>query len=434
MLHWISSAYVADIRQTRDPAIWCDRKRAWGASLTTSFYERYGIKTIINAAGPMTKLSGHVLAPEVREAMASAGAACACIEDLQEAAGELIARVTGAEAGYVTAGAAAGLTMAAAAAIAGLNLAAMDQLPDTTGLRNEIIVQRGHVTAYSHALRVSGARLVDVGYVGYPGQGRTWPWQIEAAINERTAAIFYSAGSMPGMVELAVLVELAHRHSLPVIVDAAATLPPARNLQRFVEEGADLVCFSGGKAIGGPQASGILAGRAGLIASVALQHQDMDVEPETWSWRTRYLENHVLPGPPHHGLGRPMKVGKEEIAGLMVALERYVERNHQADWQRWYGRLEAIRDRLAGLRGASVDILTNEKEPEAVPIARINIDEVMLEMSAVDVVNQLMVGEPSIAVSQGFLQDAAIGINPMVLQPGQDEAVADRILAVLSGQ
>src|SRR5690606_16633198 len=135
----------------------------------------------------MTRLSGHILAPEVREAMASAASSCARIEDLQEAAGELIARLTGAEAGYVTAGAAAGLTLGAAAAIAGLDVAAMDRLPDTTGLPNEIIVQRGHLTAYSHALRLSGARLVEVGYLGYPGQGRTWPWQIEAAITAQTA-------------------------------------------------------------------------------------------------------------------------------------------------------------------------------------------------------------------------------------------------------
>ncbi len=395
--------------------------------MTASFYERYGIKTIINAAGPMTKLSGHVLSPEVREAMASAGAACARIEDLQEAAGELIARVTGAEAGYVTAGAAAGLTMSAAAAIAGLDLAAMDQLPDTAGLRNEIIVQRGHVTAYSHALRVSGAKLVDVGYVGYPGQGRTWPWQVEAAINDRTAAIFYSVGAMPGMVELPELVALAHRYDLPVIVDAAATLPPARNLQRFIAEGADLVCFSGGKALGGPQASGILAGRAELIASVALQHQDMDVETETWTWRTRYLENHVLPGPPHHGLGRPMKVGKEEIAGLMVALEQYVERDHQAEWQRWYAMLETIQESLADLPGVTVEIRMKQNEPEAVPVAQIGFDEVLLEMPVVEIVNRLMDGDPGIAVSQGFLQESAIGINPMVLQPGQEEIIANRI-------
>lgn len=401
--------------------------------MAESFYSRYGIQTVINAAGPMTKLSGHILAPEVREAMASAAAACARIEDLQEAAGELIARVTGAEAGYVTAGAAAGLTIGAAAAIAGLDVAAMDRLPDTTGLRNEIIIQRGHLTAYSHALRLSGARLVEVGYLGYPGQGRSWPWQIESAITERTAAIAYSVGRVPGMVELSDVVEVAHRHDLPVIVDAAATLPPARNLQRFIAEGADLVCFSGGKAIGGPQASGIVAGRADLIASIALQHQDMDVEPETWTWRTRYLESGELPGPPHHGLGRPMKVGKEEMAGLMTALEMYVARDHRAEWQRWHGMLETIRERLSGLRGVSPEILVNAKEPGAVPLLRVNLDEIVLEKSTAELVNQLMAGDPSVAVSQSFLQESALGINPIVLQPGQDEIIADRIRAAVNG-
>ena len=398
-----------------------------------SFYERYGIKTIINAAGPMTKLSGHILAPEVREAMASAGAACARIEDLQDAAGELIARTTGAEAGYVTAGAAAGLTMSAAAAIAGLDLAAMDRLPDTTGLRCEIIIQRGHVTAYSHALRVSGAKLVEVGYVGHPGQGRSWPWQVEAAISERTAAIAYSVGSMPGMVDLPAIVELAHRHGLPVIVDAAATLPPVRNLQRFINDGADLVCFSGGKAIGGPQASGILAGRADLIASVALQHQDMDVEPGTWTWRSRYLADHILPGPPHHGLGRPMKVGKEEIAGLMMALDLYVQRDHRAEWQRWHGMLASIQEQLSGLRGVSTELLVNGKEPEAAPVLRIGLDEVTLEKSTVEVINELIEGTPAIAVSQGFLDQSALGINPIVLQPGEKDVIARRIRAVVNG-
>ncbi|MEZ4571984.1 MAG: aminotransferase class V-fold PLP-dependent enzyme [Thermomicrobiales bacterium] len=341
-----------------------------------SFYARYGIKTVINAAGPMTKLSGHVLAPEVRDAMASAGAACARIEDLQEAAGDLIARVTGAEAGYVTAGAAAGLALEAAAAIAGLDVAAMDQLPDTTGLRNEIIIQRGHITAYSHALRVSGARLVEVGYVGYPGQGRTWPWQVEAAFTERTAAIAYSVGSAAGMVDLPGVVEIAHRHGVPVIVDAAATLPPAGNLRRFVEERADLVCFSGGKAIGGPQASGIIAGRGDLIASIALQHQDMDVEPETWTWRSRYLAENVLPGPPHHGLGRPMKVGKEEIAGLMTALDLYVARDHPAEWQGWHQMLVTLQEQLSGIPGVAVDIVVNQDVPESVPgPSRVGLDE-----------------------------------------------------------
>src|SRR5205814_4393848 len=116
------------------------------------------------------------------------------------------------------------------------------------------------------------------------------------------------------------LVGVAHRHDLPVIVDAAAALPPAENLRAFIADGADLVVFSGGKAIGGPQVSGILVGRAELFDSVALQHQDMDVFPATWTWRERYLASGQLPGPPHHGLGRPMKVGKEEIVGRVVAV------------------------------------------------------------------------------------------------------------------
>lgn len=396
-----------------------------------SFYDRYGIPTVINAAGPMTRLSGHILAPEVRDAMASAASACARIEDLQAAAGDLIARVTGAEAGYVTAGAAAGLTLSAAAVIAGLDVAAMDRLPDTAGLPNEIIVQRGHVTAYTHALRVAGARLVEVGYVGHPGQGRTWPWQIEAAISAQTAAIFYSVSATPGMVSLPEIVELAHRHDLPVIVDAAAALPPASNLRRFIAEGADLVCFSGGKAIGGPQASGILAGRADLVASVALQHQDMDVEPTTWTWRGRYLADHTLPGPPHHGLGRPMKVGKEEIAGLMVALERYVQRDHRAEWEGWHAQLALIQSRLEGLPGVVSEIRINQAEPEAVPVLRVKLDEVMLEQTAAEVVNRLIEGRPAIAVSQAFLDDGALGINPMVLQPGEAEIVAERIRSEL---
>lgn len=264
---------------------------ASGVIAKQNIYQRFGVKTIINAGGPMTRLSGSILSPEVREAMSEAASACVRVEDVQEAAGKLIADVTGAEAGYVTSGAAGGLALSAAAAIAGLDVARMDKLPDTTGMPNEIIVQREHMTAYSHALRLSGAKLVEVGYVGYPGQGCTWPWQIETEINERTVAIFYSIGNSPGAVSLLEVVEVAHRHNLPVIVDAAAALPPVENLRRFIDEGADLVCFSGGKAIAGPQASGILTGRADLIASVALQHQDMDVMPATWTWRDRYLKN-----------------------------------------------------------------------------------------------------------------------------------------------
>ncbi|MBA2454643.1 MAG: aminotransferase class V-fold PLP-dependent enzyme [Chloroflexia bacterium] len=401
-----------------------------GVTAKQNIYQRFGVKTIINAGGPMTRLSGSILSPEVREAMSEAASACVRVEDIQEAAGKLIAEVTGSEAGYVTSGAAGGLALSAAAAIAGLDVARMDKLPDTTGMPNEIIVQREHMTAYSHALRLPGAKLVEVGYVGYPGQGCTWPWQIETEINERTVAIFYSIGNSPGAVSLPEVVEVAHRHNLPVIVDAAAALPPVGNLRRFINEEADLVCFSGGKAIAGPQASGILAGRADLIASVALQHQDMDVMPATWTWRDRYLKDGALPGPPHHGLGRPLKVGKEEIVGLMVALEQYVNRDHAADQRRWEDMLQEIASALQDVPGISID-LRGRKTASSVPIAVVAFDEAVIEQPVEAVINALIEGDPAVAVSQAHVHDRAIGINPMVLQPGEPAIVAQRLREVL---
>ncbi len=397
----------------------------------TSIYERFGVRTVINAAGPMTRLSGGILSPEVRAAMSEAAQACVRIEDIQEAAGKLIADVTGAEAGYVTSGAAGGLALSAAACIAGYDVAKMDRLPDTSGMPNEIIIQREHVTAYSHALRLSGAKLVEVGYVGYPGQGCTWPWQIETAINETTVAIFYSVGNTPGAVNLPEVVEVAHRNNLPVIVDAAAALPPVGNLRRFIDEGADLVCFSGGKAIGGPQASGILAGRGDLIESVALQHQDMDVLPATWTWRSRYLESGSLPGPPHHGLGRPLKVGKEEIVGLMVALEAYVNRDHAAEHQRWLDLLHDLSGQIENLPGVNV-VLHGANDPAgSAPRLVIGFDETIIERPVEEIINGLIEGEPSIGVNQGFIDQRAIGISPLVLQPNDPETIGRRLREIL---
>src|SRR5215211_1714990 len=266
-------------------------------------YEELGLRTVINASGTLTRLGGSRMVPEVLAAMAEAAAAFVPLDDLQARAGEIIAEVTGAEAGYVVTGAAAGLSLGVAACVAGMDVAAMDRLPDVSGLKDEVVVQRGHRNAYDHAIRAVGVRMVEVGYLGYPGAGGTHPWQLA------------------GTIQLPAVCQIAHEQGIPVIVDAAAELPPRANLRRFITEGADLVVFSGGKAIGGPQASGILAGRADLIASVALQHQDMDVRPETWSWRP-LLDSGRLVGVPHQGFGRSMKVGREEIVGLITALRR----------------------------------------------------------------------------------------------------------------
>jgi L-seryl-tRNA(Ser) seleniumtransferase len=260
----------------------------------------------------------------------------------------------------------------------------------------------------------------------------TWPWDIESAITERTAALAFSIGSAKGVVSLPEMAAIAHRHDLPLIVDAAASLPPRENLRRFIAEGADLVTFSGGKMIGGPQASGLLLGRADLIESVALQQQDMDVYPATWPWRRRYLESGRLPGPPHHGIGRPMKVGKEEIAGLVVALRRFMTRDLEAERRDQQAQLELIIDALRDLPGVTPGLLDDSAAPRPYPTAIIRLDERRLERSAESIVNQLAEEDPPVAVSQNFLDQRALGLVATTLRPGEAEIVAARLKEVLS--
>lgn len=394
------------------------------------FYEELGVRRVINAAGPLTRLGGNRVAPEVLAAMSDAATSNVRMEDLQERAGAVIAEVTGAEAGYVVSGAAAGLTLAAAACVAGLDPAAMDQLPNTTGLRNEVVVQRGHRNAYDHALRAAGIRFVEVGYLGYPGAGGTFGWQIEAAITERTAAIACPVLSTPGTLPLPEVAEIARAHGLPVIVDASAALPPRSNLRRFIAEGADLVTFSGGKAVGGPQASGILAGRKDLIASVALQHQDMDVRLATWSQRTRHERGEVR-GIPHQGLGRAMKVGREEIAGLVTALRRYAAGSDVDDVARWNAMLEIVAGSICDLPGIEVRRHFDPEHP--VPLLWIGLDAGRLGFSAYDAINALMDGEPAVALSESRAEFGTLIVNPMGLDSSDAEVVAHRVKTLLSG-
>lgn len=390
-------------------------------------FEKLGIPVVVNAAGPLTRLSGARMSETVLEAMRSAARSHVRIEDLQARAGEILASHTGAEAGYVTCGAAAALTLATAACLAGLDVAKMDRLPYTEGMPNEVIVQRAHRNSYDHAIRLAGARLIDVGYLGYPGAGCTFPWQIEEAIGPNTTAIACPIMRAPGTVPLPKVAGIAHRHGLPVIVDAAAALPPVENLRRFLAEGADLVAFSGGKAIGGPQASGILCGRADLIESAALQQQDMDVRPDTWTYRERYLASGRLPGPPHHGIGRSMKAGKEEIAGLLVALEEFVARDHAADRARWQRMMEAMQAALETVPGLSCRILRPEETPRPYPFLRIVVDPAAFGRSAVEVTNLLQDGNPRICVAQGFLDEEAIAIIPTQLGEEDCELIARAI-------
>src|SRR6266849_2303144 len=296
-------------------------------------YQSLGVRPRINAAGALTRLGGAVMAPEVVAAMAAAARASVDIGELQDAASGRIAQATGAEAGLVTTGAAAALTLAAAAAIARWDVAKMAALPHADSFPHDILIPRTHRTGYSHALAAAGARLVDIGHndrgTGAGVRGLE-AWEIETALSPSVVAVAFSANATS-------------------LVD----LPPKENLKRFIALGADLVAFSGGKALGGPQASGILAGRGDLVASALLQQLDMDVSPETWT-PPRMVDRANLRGVPHHGIGRGFKAGKEEIVGLLTALDRFVKADDAADNARLEARLKAI---AAGLNGHAVTLV-----------------------------------------------------------------------------
>lgn len=285
---------------------------------------RVPVPRIVSAAGFVTRFGGGSLSPHVRAALAEASGSTWRVDDLQRWAGEVIAHATGAESGWVTTGAAAGLTLATAACIAGSDTSRMHALPSPSGREPELIMLRGHRNAYDHALRVGGARIVDAGYPYSEGVGLTYAWQLESAITPATVALAYLARASSPDVSLRQICEIAHAHGVRVIVDGAGELPPAANLRRFIAEGADAVLFSGGKAIRGPQASGVLAGTRDLVESVRLQTLDMDVDRV--EWRRIYGTE-----PPQHGLGRGFKAGKEEIIGLVAALKEFVSRDHEAE-------------------------------------------------------------------------------------------------------
>jgi D-glucosaminate-6-phosphate ammonia-lyase len=390
-----------------------------------SVYQRLGVRTIVNAVGPATRLGGTTLDREVLAAMAEAASACVPIDELQACAGRVIADATGAEAGYVTCGAAAGLALAAAACMTGADPTRINRLPDVSGMPHEIIVQRTQRYDYDHALRSVGARLVEVGFPDL-----TFSYEIEAAMTSLTAAVaFYPTPSRPAL-PLTDVVAIAHRHNIPVIVDAAMELPPTTNLRSYITAGADLVAFSGGKAIRGPQASGFLAGRADLIRAVALNHQDMDVRPATWGQR-ELISSGAVVGPPHHGIGRALKVGKEEIAGLVVALQRFIERDEAAELAGWRAKIHHIATALEGVVGVQVVISDPSTHAVAVPTATLRLDEAYLGRTAYQVLNELSAGDEGVFLNEEHAWQGMLGVNPIALRDGDERIVADRLQVVL---
>ena len=396
-----------------------------------SIYDRFGVRARINAAGLLTRLGGSLMPTEVLDAMTEAAGSFVDMAELQAAASAVIARHTGAEAGLVTSGAAAGLTLGAAACLAGLDARRMDRLPDADDGPNEIIMCRTHRTGYDHAIRAAGARIREVGFndrATGAGVRDVEVWEMEAAITPRAVAVAYMATpeSQPPLVDVAAM---AHRHRLPVLVDAAAQLPPVENLRRFVANGADLVAYSGGKAIRGPQGTGILCGRRDLIASAALQQLDLDVRPETWRPPEPYLCRDALCGIPHHGIGRGFKVSKEEIVGLLVALERFVTLDHAAEQARQEALLVAIRDRLADVPHIRTRLLS-ATETGRDPLLELRVDEAILGVSAFALSLALQQGEPPVHLGERRAPQGILTINPVGLREGDAEIVVARLQAL----
>lgn len=399
--------------------------------MTRDVYAALGVRRRINAAGTLTRLGGALMADDVLAAMLAAARSSVDIAELQVAAGRSIARITGAEAGMVTTGAAAALTLAAAASMARWDIAKMAALPHADAFANEILLPRTHHTGYAHALRASGARLVDLGHndrgTGAGVRGIE-PWEIEMAITPRTAAFAFAAN--PGTIDdLATVVAVCRPRGIPVIVDAAAQLPPKSNLRRFFELGADLVAFSGGKAIGGPQASGILAGRRDLVGSALVQQLDMDVAPETWS-PPDLIDRAAMQGVPHHGLGRGFKAGKEEIVGLLTALERFARADDADANAALQGRLQAIADRLDGMPGVTRRVL-HAAETGRVPQLHLAIARDAAGVDAIGLSRRLQAEATPVHLSERFSARGILIVDPQALRPEDDGALVEALRRAL---
>src|SRR4051794_4076889 len=392
-----------------------------------SIYDRLGVRTIINAKGPSTRLSGGFLHPEVSAAMTEAGSYCVDMAELHAGAGKVIAEVTGAEAGIVTSGAAAGLLLGTAACIAGLDAGRMGRLPDTRGMKNEVIMVRSQRNFYDHAVRTAGAHIVEVGIPDrYAGAGvrDAEAWEIADAISPQTAAIIYVAngGAQPSLSEV---VRVAHASSIPVIVDAAGQLPPVANLKRFIGEGAELVAFSGGKAIGGPQGSGILAGKRDLIMSALLQHLDLDIYWEQWNPPEFLIDKHRLKGTPQHGVGRPCKVGKETIVGLLVALRRFAAESDDSRARRFQTLMQRLQTSLAEIDNARIQITGGLIPKLELQLAK-DAPRTALELCV-----ELERGNPSVHADPSRVRAGIVSFSPWCLRDEDPEKIAARVKPLL---
>jgi L-seryl-tRNA(Ser) seleniumtransferase len=367
-----------------------------------SLYRSLGVRPLINANATLTVLGGSLMPEEVKAAMASAALCFVNINELERAVGRRLADLTHNEAAIVTGGCAAGLTEIFAALMVGTDATLIPRLPDTTGLKNEVLIHRMHRNPYDQAVRTAGSIFVEFGQ-----ESGTTPKDLERAVTEKTVAVFYVEASWlrPGAMSLEQTIEVARRHSLPVVVDAAAQIPPASNLWRFTRDlGADVAAFSGGKNLQGPQATGLVVGKQWIVDAVARN------------------------GYPNWSIGRPMKIGKENIIGLLAAVERYLGLDHAAQKADWDRQVQLLRDQLDVIPGVSVQPAWPGEAGEYVPYGVITLDPTRARLDQQGLVAALWEGDPRIAVGSG---EYGISVYPATLQPGEMEIIASRLVELL---
>lgn len=368
-------------------------------------YKKLGVSPVINAQSWVTALGGSIMRPEVLRAMDEAASAYVDMMQLNRAAGKVVARSCGAEQGLVTAGCSAAQVLMVAACMTGQSEDNVERLPDTTGMKNEVVLFKGQRNRYDKAFVTAGATLVEFGTAE-----TATPEDLDAVITENTACVAFVIGPFisPG-IGLEETIRVAHARGVPVIVDAAAEVPPRANLSKFNRMGADMVAFSGGKGIGGPQSSGLLAGRAELVEAAVMNS----------------LNLHAAVA----GIGRPMKVSKENIAGLVTAIELFTDSDEGVEWEGWQLKANHVADRLKGIDGVRVEIEDNPAQRQG-PQPVLYFEDNFKGPSIAEIKEQLQSGDPAIYVG-GSEARSEICIVMVDIRDGEEVIIADRMSDIL---
>ena len=359
------------------------------------YFRDLGVRPFINAAGTYTAMTASLMPPEVMDAIAYASRHYVMLDELHDKVGERIASLIQAEAAMVTSGAAAALTLGTAAVLTGTDRQKIVDLPNLARMKSEVLVQRSHRFGYEHAVRNCGVTLVEV----------DTPEDVDRAVNDKTAMmLFYNNNNAVGRIQDDAFVRLGKKHGVPTFNDAAADVPPVENLWKYTQMGFDLVAFSGGKGLRGPQSAGLLVGRKDLIAAARLN------------------------APPNgNTIGRGLKVNKEEMVGMLAALERYLALDHANERREFDKRAETIRKSATAVAGVSAEIFVPEVANH-VPHVRIAWDAAARRISAADAVRALRDGEPSIGTRT---EGDALVIGVWMMRPGEDKVVGRRLREVL---